>query len=230
MAATSLPQRRLFGLPRRAEAAAQAGTLGWRYADVGKRDLRIDLLRGFAVFAMVVDHIGGSSWLYALTGGNRFFVSAAEAFVFLSGLTVGIVYGGIAVTHGLRPAIQKLLARAWVLYSLAVWLTIGFALTATILDDPIGQPFAAAPARFIFEVITLQRTFYLADVLLVYLFAMLVATGALALLKRGLWWLVAALNRPLGRTQVWPGSVRSGPSPTTRSSFSPPGNSPSSSP
>ena len=34
------------------------------------RDPRLDLLRGFCVFAMIVDHIGGSSWLYALTGGN----------------------------------------------------------------------------------------------------------------------------------------------------------------
>src|SRR5205809_973889 len=47
---------------------------GWRYVQEGKRDLRLDLLRGFAVFAMVADHIGGVSWLYALTGGNRFFV------------------------------------------------------------------------------------------------------------------------------------------------------------
>src|SRR4029079_315261 len=49
----------------------------------GKRDLRIDLLRGFCVFVMIVDHVGGeSSWLYLVTGGNRFFVSAAEGFWF----------------------------------------------------------------------------------------------------------------------------------------------------
>jgi uncharacterized membrane protein len=29
----------------------------WRY-DGGKRDLRLDLLRGFAAFAMITDHIG----------------------------------------------------------------------------------------------------------------------------------------------------------------------------
>ena len=45
----------------------------------GKRDLRVDLLRGFCVFVMIVDHVGGeTSWLYGLTGGNHFFVSAAE--------------------------------------------------------------------------------------------------------------------------------------------------------
>src|SRR5689334_18083294 len=53
----------------------------------GSRDLRIDLLRGAAVAAMVIDHVGGDrSWLYALTGGDKFYVSAAEAFVFLAGI------------------------------------------------------------------------------------------------------------------------------------------------
>ncbi|MGE3272240.1 MAG: OpgC domain-containing protein, partial [Chloroflexota bacterium] len=66
--------------------------LAMRYAGapIG-RDPRLDLLRGFCVFAMVVDHIGGTSWLYALTGGNTGPVTAAEGFVFLSGLVLGMV-------------------------------------------------------------------------------------------------------------------------------------------
>ena len=51
----------------------------------GSRDLRLDLLRGYAVFAMVIDHVAGASPLYLLSGGNRFSTSAAEGFVFLSG-------------------------------------------------------------------------------------------------------------------------------------------------
>src|SRR5574342_986285 len=76
----------------------------WSYASRDKRDLRVDLLRGFAVFMMVVDHFGGSSWLYLITGGNAFFTSGAEAFVFISGLVVGMVYGAIALRDGLRSA------------------------------------------------------------------------------------------------------------------------------
>ena len=38
----------------------------YRSADLAdRRDLRVDLLRGFCIFAMVVDHFGGDSWLYA---------------------------------------------------------------------------------------------------------------------------------------------------------------------
>src|SRR5689334_4420342 len=60
------------GCPTRAALSRIFRT--WRYAG-GKRDLRFDLLRGFAVIAMVTDHIGGDrSFLYLLTGGDRFFV------------------------------------------------------------------------------------------------------------------------------------------------------------
>ena len=41
---------------------------------------------------MVVDHFGGDSWLYAITGGNRFYVSAAEGFIFISGFVMGQAY------------------------------------------------------------------------------------------------------------------------------------------
>ncbi len=52
----------------------------YRTADLAsRRDLRLDLLRGFCIFAMVVDHFGGDSWLYAITGGNRFYVSSSAA-------------------------------------------------------------------------------------------------------------------------------------------------------
>ena len=60
----------------------------------GKRDYRLDFLRGIAVLIMVIDHVAGPSPLHLLTGGNGFFVSAAEGFVFISGFLVGIVYGG----------------------------------------------------------------------------------------------------------------------------------------
>ncbi len=66
----------------------------WRYREQGHRDTRLDLLRGYAVFAMICDHATNISWFSPFTGGNRFVVSAAEGFVFLAGLVVGMVYGG----------------------------------------------------------------------------------------------------------------------------------------
>lgn len=171
---------------------------GWRYVAAGRRDLRLDLLRGFAVFAMVVDHIGGASWLYAITGGNRFFVSAAEAFVFISGVTLGIVYGERLRRDGLWATTRKLLARAWTLYILAVWLAITTAFCAAIFGLPRGVNLTADPARFIFEVVTLQRTFYLVDVMLLYAFLLALSPLIFAIVRRGGWWLVL-----IGSCTLW---------------------------
>src|SRR5207245_8225024 len=84
------------------------------------RDQRIDLLRGFCVVAMIVDHIAGPSFLYAVTGGNRFYTSAAEAFIFISGLVMGLVYQRLIVRHGLRPALRRPVQRAVTLYLLPI--------------------------------------------------------------------------------------------------------------
>src|SRR5512142_1735630 len=106
--------------------------LSWHYPVREKRDLRLDLLRGFAVLVMVVDHFGGSSWLYLITGNNNFFTSGAEAFVLISGMVVGMVYGAIARRDGLKAAVLKALERAWTLYKLTVVLTVLFAVVSVV--------------------------------------------------------------------------------------------------
>src|SRR5258708_31816194 len=96
-------------------------------ADVAsRRDLRVDLLRGFCIFAMVVDHFGGDSWLYAVTGGNRFYVSAAEGFIFISGFIVGQAYRAKRDRSGLPAAMTEALRRARTLYIATVALTLIF--------------------------------------------------------------------------------------------------------
>jgi hypothetical protein len=149
----------------------------WRY-EGSKRDLRLDLLRGFAVIAMVADHIGGErSWLYAITGGDAFFVSAAEIFMFISGLLMGIIYAGVIARQGLGAALMKSLHRAWTLYLMTVTLT----LTLMALSAQLGLGWGSGMTdttwtEFIVSVLTLHRTFYLTDILLLY--TLLVCTAA----------------------------------------------------
>src|SRR5829696_9744142 len=109
------------------------GSIWGSYQDAGTRDLRLDFLRGFAVLAMVVDHVGGPSFLYAVTGGNRFYTSAAEGFIFISGLLVGVVYGRIALRDGFDVAMRKALERAGVLYLLTVGVTLPLLLVSEVL-------------------------------------------------------------------------------------------------
>lgn len=171
---------------------------GWRYGSGSGRDLRLDFLRGFAVFAMAVDHVGGESPLRILSGGNRFFVSAAEAFLFISGVTVGIVYSGRLGASGMRAVFGRAWGRAWTLYCVSVWLALVYAAAAAAAGTAHGAPFAADPARFVADVLTLQRSYYLAEVMLLYAFLMVLAPGAVFLLRRGFWPLVAG-----GSVSLW---------------------------
>lgn len=186
----------------------------WSYAALDKRDLRLDLLRGFAVIVMVVDHFGGSSWLYLLTGGNNFFVSGAEAFIFISGLVVGMVYGGIAFKQGIATAQIKALQRAWTLYKLTVVLTLLFAAVSVAFHlDWAKDLNITNPLAFAFDVATFRQTMYLTDIPLMYTFLMVLAAGGLWLLNKGhaRWLLAGSIALWLGfqmapaRLQVpWP--------------------------
>src|SRR5919199_4749364 len=99
-----------------------------------RRDLRVDFLRGFCVFAMVVDHFGGQSWLYAVTGGNRFYVSAAEGFIFISGFVMGQAYRGKRDRSGLVVAMTDALRRARTLYLATITLTVVFSILYLYTD------------------------------------------------------------------------------------------------
>ncbi|MFN8513163.1 MAG: OpgC domain-containing protein [Chloroflexia bacterium] len=168
----------------------------WRYSGTG-RDLRLDLLRGFAVFAMIADHIGGDpSWLYRLTGGDRFFTTAAEGFVFISGLVFGIVYAGVLARQGLAEGMMKALRRAGVLYLLTVVLTLATAAAAVRFQLYWApQDVTRATLRdFVLSVVTLHRTFYMTDVLLLYTLLLVCAAASLVFFATGRTWMVLATS------------------------------------
>ncbi|HLG69204.1 MAG TPA: OpgC domain-containing protein [Chloroflexota bacterium] len=147
----------------------------------GNRDLRIDFLRGAAGIAMLVDHVGGDkSWLYAITGGDRWYVSAAECFVLLSGVVTGIVYGPIMTRHGGGPTTRKLLKRAGLLYLWSTVMTLLEPFVANLMglgwEDPLRH---MTLLEWVVSVVTMHRTYHLTDVLLLY--ALLFSTGSIAL-------------------------------------------------
>jgi len=157
------------------------------------RDPRLDLLRGFCVFAMIVDHIGGSSWLYTLTGGNTGPITAAEGFVFLSGLVLGIVSRRRVSRDGIEAAIRSSLARAWTLYALTAGLTLIFVgLTAWTglalwVDRSLLGEIESWPA-LIASVALLRFTWHGTDVLALYALLLLATPFALLLLAAGRPW------------------------------------------
>jgi len=136
---------------------------------------------------MVVDHIGGNeSWLYPVTGGNRFFVSAAEAFVLISGVVLGIVYRGVVEKRGIAAALMKALQRAWLLYVATLLLTLSFAWLSHALRLPWAPALGeGGPLGFVLNVATLHRTVFLVDILLMYTLLLLIAAPVVLLLSQG---------------------------------------------
>ena len=79
-----------------------------------RRDIRLDTLRGVMLVLMMIFHWPGP--VRRLTHEPVGFVSAAEGFVFLSGLIAGMVYGRVGLDKGNRTLQQRALRRARDIY------------------------------------------------------------------------------------------------------------------
>ena len=88
------------------------------------RDLRIDFLRGLAMVCVIVDHSQRTSPLSWLSYERFWVVTAAEVFVVLSGVVLGMVYGPRLVRDGWQVVLRKLCRRALTLYVSFVAVTL----------------------------------------------------------------------------------------------------------
>ncbi len=168
----------------------RAGATSLGYAENGKRDLRLDFLRGIAAVAMVVDHVGGDTFLTALSGGNKFIVSAAEGFIFLSGLVLGMVYGERMVKLGPVEAARGMLKRAFTLYKASVGMALSFIALFLVTDLRLWANRDSGlgtdnPAQAIVGALTLHYSFHGSDVMVMYAIMLLVAPAIIFMLYRG---------------------------------------------
>jgi hypothetical protein len=90
----------------------------------GGRDLRIDWLRGLAMTCVIVDHSRRSSILSWFSYQRFWVVTAAEVFVVLSGLVLGMVYGRRLAKYGWVSVATRLGRRALTLYLAFIAVTL----------------------------------------------------------------------------------------------------------
>jgi hypothetical protein len=149
---------------------------------------------------MFIDHLAGHSLLQTITTGGFFFTSAAEGFVFIAGFIAAVVYRRQVSVHGLRTTCLRILMRAAQLYLLSLLLTL--------LVLPISEYFGAGPCgtcprmgiemneplRLLWAIVTMQQTYYLVDIPLLYTRLFLLAPIALVLLTAGKTWLLTAIS------------------------------------
>ncbi len=80
-----------------------------------ERDTRLDVFRAFALLTIFVNHVPGQ-YLEHLTSKNFGFSDSAEAFVLISGMSVGLAYGSRFRTGERLAVTLRILRRALTLY------------------------------------------------------------------------------------------------------------------
>jgi hypothetical protein len=98
------------------------------------RDLRIDAVRGVALWWLLLDHIPNNigSWL---TPRNYGFSDAAEIFMFVSGVTCALAYGKAWRCEGWTGLIGRTLRRSWDIYVAFLLLTLASAILIHLVGD-----------------------------------------------------------------------------------------------
>lgn len=171
-----------------------------------RRIFELDLLRGFFICVIILDHLQfwPSPFQY-LTGEGRLWSSAAEGFFLISGLLVGYLRAYKGANTPLKLLSRNLLLRAAMLYMWCVIITfIVVALTALFPDSaqallpklPESSQVATLPT-YLYNVIS---TTYASDwIYFLRLYAIVLAATPvfLYLIRRKLWWVAALISMSL---------------------------------
>ena len=104
-----------------------------------QRDLRLDLFRGLASWAMFLGHIP-STVLAWLTFRNYGFSDGADLFVFIAGYTSAIVYTRKMSERGFIFGTTRLFRRVWQIYVAHVFLFVCYLATVHFLSHRFNFP------------------------------------------------------------------------------------------
>src|SRR3977135_2846512 len=155
---------------------------------VATRDVRLDLFRGLANWAILLDH-SPQEVLGSLTTRNYGFSDAADLFVFISGYTAAMVFGKVMIERGCLAAALRLARRAFQLYAahmavVAVYIAVIAWVSREFRDpDDLNQfnvaVFMSMPLREFIQALALRYRPVNLDVLPLYI--LLLGTFAPAL-------------------------------------------------
>jgi hypothetical protein len=153
----------------------------------------IDFWRGAVLIVILIDHIPGNP-LENLTPRNFGLSDSAEAFIFLSGLSIGLIYMPRARKYGLEPVAGGLFRRALKLYGVHIALTLsalavfGAAYWVSGVADLIeahGRSFVfSSPSSGLLGLALMSHQLGYFNILPLYVVLMLWAPVALALARR----------------------------------------------
>ena len=156
-----------------------------------RRDLRLDACRGLALWFIFIDHIPNNalSWL---TLRNFGFSDASEIFVFVSGYTCMLAYGGALQQEGWFTTVTRALRRGWEIYAaflllLMFYLALIWAASgggSGYLDETNTAFFFRDPGAAIIHIAILQYTPMNTDILATFVLLHLAFPVVLWLMNR----------------------------------------------
>jgi len=160
------------------------------HIDEGRRDLRLDACRGLALWFIFIDHIPDNVFAW-LTLRNYGFSDTTEVFVFVSGYTCMLAYGGALREQGWPTTVTRALRRGWEIYAAFLLLLIAYlALIWAVggdsryLDETNTAFFFRDPGAAIVHAVVLQYTPVNTDILPTFVLLHLAFPGLLWLLTR----------------------------------------------
>lgn len=167
-----------------------------------RRVQAFDLLRGYLLLVILVDHLYKFPGFFDLfTGRGHLWVSAAEGFFLISGAMVGLIRGGEMRLGKINQVYQKLLQRALTIYIWSVSLTLFYTFSSNVIKQYVPiKPEIINDVSFwsvVWSTITLRYSYGWADFLNYYAVFLLGAIPVLFLLNKGKAWIVLLLSTSL---------------------------------
>ena len=114
-----------------------------------RRDLRLDACRGLALWFIFIDHTPDNAFAW-LTLRNYGFSDTTEVFVFVSGYTCMLAYGGALREQGWPTIVARALRRGLEIYAAFLLLVIAYLVLIFVAGDG-GRAFDETNTRFFFE-------------------------------------------------------------------------------
>src|SRR5450755_214789 len=160
------------------------------HVDGDRRDLRLDACRGLALWFTFLDHVPDNALAW-LTLRNYGFSDATEVFVFVSGYTCMLAYGGALREQGWPTTVTRVLRRGWEIYAAFLLLLIAYFVLVWLvgggtryLDETNTGSFFQNPGAAIVHAAAMQYAPVNADILPTFVLLHLAFPGLLWLLTR----------------------------------------------
>ena len=157
-----------------------------------QRDPRLDFFRGAAMFIIYIAHCRGN-FLWDYIPARYGISDAANMFVFISGMTASIAFGGTFIRQGWLIGTARIAYRCLQLYAAQIGMFFAIAAAVVIGTRAYGdtdyiavaqlQRFFADPADAIVGLVTLTYVPHYVDILPLYIVALAMVPVAMALAR-----------------------------------------------